>query len=212
VGQASASVENVALHEMVSQQAVTDELTGLANNRGLRDWLDREGARAGRFRHDLSLLMLDIDDFKRVNDTHGHLQGDAVLRRVGRILTLEARAVDQAARYGGEEFVVALPETDTQGAEELAERIRARIEATSIPLVEGNGEITVTASVGVASIPATASDAHDLIAAADAALYEAKRAGKNRVERAAEPDSREAGAQAQSTAAGAKGPAAAWRR
>jgi GGDEF domain-containing protein/HAMP domain-containing protein len=87
VGQASASVENVALHEMVSQQAVTDELTGLANNRGLRDWLDREAARAGRFRHDLSLLMLDINDFKRINDTHGHLQGDAVLRRVGRILS-----------------------------------------------------------------------------------------------------------------------------
>jgi diguanylate cyclase (GGDEF)-like protein len=211
VGQASASVENVALHEMVSQQAVTDELTGLANNRALRDWLDREAARAGRFRHDLSLLMLDIDDFKRVNDTYGHLQGDAVLRRIGRILTLEARAVDQPARYGGEEFVVGLPETDIQGAEELAERIRARIEATSIPLVGGNGEITVTASVGVASIPATASDAHNLVGAADAALYEAKRAGKNRVERAPEPGSPEARADGQSPASRAKGRAAARR-
>ena len=198
VGQASASVENVALHEMVSQQAVTDELTGLANNRGLRDWLDREAARAERFRHDLSLLMLDIDDFKQVNDTYGHLQGDSVLRRVGRVLTLEAREVDQPARYGGEEFVVALPETDIEGAVELAERIRTRIESSSIPLVEGNGEIRVTASVGVASIPANASNAHDVIAAADAALYEAKRAGKNRVERAGERGGAKAAAQAQS--------------
>ena len=198
VGQASASVENVALHEMVSQQAVTDELTGLANNRGLRDWLDREAARAERFRHDLSLLMLDIDDFKQVNDTYGHLQGDSVLRRVGRVLTLEAREVDQPARYGGEEFVVALPETDIEGAVELAERIRARIESSSIPLVEGNGEIRATASVGVASIPANASNAHDVIAAADAALYEAKRAGKNRVERAGERGGAKAAAQAQS--------------
>jgi diguanylate cyclase (GGDEF)-like protein len=142
--------------------------------------------------------MLDIDDFKQVNDTYGHLQGDSVLRRVGRVLTLEAREVDQPARYGGEEFVVALPETDIEGAVELAERIRARIESSSIPLVEGNGEIRVTASVGVASIPANASNAHDVIAAADAALYEAKRAGKNRVERAGERGGAKAAAQAQS--------------
>jgi diguanylate cyclase (GGDEF)-like protein len=212
VGQASASVENVALHEMVSQQAVTDDLTGLANNRALRDWLAREGARAERFRHDLSLLMLDIDDFKQVNDTYGHLQGDAVLRMVGEILESEARAVDQPARYGGEEFVIALPETDTEGAAGLAERIRSRIAAERIPRVDGDGAIHVTASIGVASIPATARDARELISVADAALYEAKRAGKDRVA-AAEPDAAEMPAdQAREAGSAAKGPAPARRR
>ena len=86
VSQASSSVENVALHEMVSEQAVTDELTGLANNRAFRDVMDKEAARARRFSHPLSLVMLDIDDFKKVNDTYGHPQGDEVLRRIGRIL------------------------------------------------------------------------------------------------------------------------------
>ena len=197
VGQASASVENVSLHEMVSQQAVTDELTGLANNRSLRDWLAREAARAQRFSHDLSLLMLDIDDFKQVNDTYGHLQGDAVLRMVGRVLESEARAVDQPARYGGEEFVIALPETDTEGAAGLAERVRSGIAAEGVPRVDGEGAIGVTASIGVASIPATARDVSELIAVADAALYEAKRAGKDRVA-VAEPDEAEkAASQAQ---------------
>jgi diguanylate cyclase (GGDEF)-like protein len=197
VGQASASVENVSLHEMVSQQAVTDELTGLANNRSLRDWLAREAARAQRFSHDLSLLMLDIDDFKQVNDTYGHLQGDAVLRMVGRVLESEARAVDQPARYGGEEFVIALPETDTEGAAGLAERVRSLIAAEGVPRVDGDGTIGVTASIGVASIPATARDVSELIAVADTALYEAKRAGKDRVA-AAEPDEAEkAASQAQ---------------
>jgi diguanylate cyclase (GGDEF)-like protein len=212
VGQASASVENVSLHEMVSQQAVTDELTGLPNNRALREWLAREAARAERFGHDLSLLMLDIDDFKQVNDTYGHLQGDAVLRMVGEVLESEARAVDQPARYGGEEFVVALPETDTEGAVGLAERIRVRIADERVARVDGDGAIQVTASVGVASIPATARDVQELIAVADAALYEAKRAGKDQVA-SAEPGVQEkAAGQAQTAASGAKGPAPARRR
>jgi diguanylate cyclase (GGDEF)-like protein len=211
VGQASASVENVSLHEMVSQQAVTDELTGLANNRALRDWLAREAARAERFSHDLSLLMLDIDDFKQVNDTYGHLQGDAVLRMIGEVLESEARAVDQPARYGGEEFVVGLPETDTEGAVGLAERIRSRIAAQGVPRVDGEGAIQVTASVGVANIPTTARDVQELIAVADAALYEAKRAGKDRVA-AVEPDAAETPAgQAQTAASTAKGQAPARR-
>ncbi len=212
VGQASASVENVSLHEMVSQQALTDELTGLPNNRALRDWLAREAARAERFSHDLSLLMLDIDDFKQVNDTFGHLQGDAVLRVVGEVLESEARAVDQPARYGGEEFVVGLPETDTEGAAGLGERIRSQIAAERVPRVDGDGTIQVTASVGVASIPATARDVQELIAVADAALYEAKRAGKDRVA-AAEPDSAEMPAdQAREAGSAAKGRAPARRR
>ena len=182
VGQASASSENVALHEQVSEQAVTDELTGLANKRALSDVLEKEAARAHRFSHDLSLLMLDIDDFKRVNDTYGHPQGDQVLRVVGDVLRAESRGVDEPARYGGEEFAVALPETGSDGAAGLAERIRAELERQSIPFLDREGSLRITASIGVASIPASARDVSSLIAAADAALYAAKRGGKNRVE------------------------------
>jgi diguanylate cyclase (GGDEF)-like protein len=125
--------------------------------------------------------MLDIDDFKQVNDTRGHLQGDEVLRMVGRVLREESRGVDEPARYGGEEFAVALPETSLSGAAELAERVRSRIESESVPGVDGQAPLKVTASIGAASMPASAENARDLIAAADAALYEAKGAGKNRV-------------------------------
>jgi diguanylate cyclase (GGDEF)-like protein len=181
VGQVSTSIENIALHELVSEQAVTDELTGLSNNRRFRELISKEAARAQRFGHDLSLIMLDIDDFKRVNDTYGHLQGDEVLRTIGAVLTSESRGVDEPARYGGEEFAVALPETGLSGAIELGERIRARISSETISRIDGSGMIRVTASLGAASIPASADSARALVAAADAALYEAKRAGKNRV-------------------------------
>ncbi len=181
VGQVSASIENIALHEQVSEQAVTDELTGLSNNRRFRELISKEAARAQRFGHELSLLMLDIDDFKRVNDTHGHLQGDEVLRTIGVALASESRGVDEPARYGGEEFAVALPETGLEGALELGERIRARIESEAIPRIDGAGTLEITASLGAASIPASADSARGLIAAADAALYDAKRSGKNRV-------------------------------
>ncbi len=181
VGQASTSVENVALHELVSVQAVTDDLTQLANKRAFRETMDKEAARAARFGHDLSLMILDIDDFKQVNDTYGHLQGDAVLKAIGRILAEESRGIDEPARYGGEEFAVALPETGSAGALELAERVRTRIAAEPVPLVEGGGRIHGTASLGVATMPGAAADVRELIAAADAALYEAKRTGKDRV-------------------------------
>ncbi|MGH2924605.1 MAG: diguanylate cyclase, partial [Solirubrobacterales bacterium] len=191
VGQVSASIENIALHELVSEQAVTDELTGLSNNRRFRELISKEAARAQRFGHELSLIMLDIDDFKRVNDTHGHLQGDEVLRAIGAVLDSESRGVDEPARYGGEEFAVALPETGLAGAIGLAERIRARIESRAVPLLDGSGTVRVTASLGAASMPGSADGARALIAAADAALYEAKRSGKNRVSGA--PEARPAG-------------------
>jgi diguanylate cyclase (GGDEF)-like protein len=181
VGQVSSSIENIALHELVSRQAVTDELTGLSNPRRFRELISKEDERAHRFGHDLSLLILDIDDFKQVNDTYGHLKGDDVLRMVGRVLDQESRGIDEPARYGGEEFAVALPETGLAGAVELGERIRSRIESESVPGVDGGGSLRVTASIGAASMPVSADGARDLIAAADAALYEAKRAGKNRV-------------------------------
>jgi diguanylate cyclase (GGDEF)-like protein len=181
VGQAAASVENIALHELVSEQAVTDDLTGLANNRAFREQIEREAARALRFGLDLSLLILDLDNFKSVNDTYGHPQGDAVLSTIGRILREESRGIDRPARYGGEEFVVALPETDAEGALELAERIRERIEAAQVELIDGGGTMAVTASIGLATLSGGEVDVRALVGAADAALYEAKRTGKNRV-------------------------------
>jgi diguanylate cyclase (GGDEF)-like protein len=186
VGQASVSVENIDLHEVVSEQAITDELTGLSNQRRFRGLIEKEAARAERFSHEVSLFILDIDDFKQVNDAYGHLQGDEVLRTVGQVLLEVSRGVDEPARYGGEEFVLVLPETGPEGGLEVAERVRARIEAAEIPLVDGSGAIRVTASVGVASMPRSAVDVRTLIAAADAALYRAKRAGKNRCELAPE--------------------------
>jgi diguanylate cyclase (GGDEF)-like protein len=181
LGRASESIENIFEHERVSEQAVTDELTGLPNNRSFRETIDREAARAERFKHQLSLIILDVDDFKQVNDRYGHLQGDEVLRTIGEILESEPRTIDEPARYGGEEFIVALPETGSDGAIELAERIRVRLEGEEIQSVDGGKPLRVTASFGTATMPAAAANVHDLFEAADEALYEAKRQGKNRV-------------------------------
>jgi diguanylate cyclase (GGDEF)-like protein len=182
--QAAVSIENVDLHETVQQQAVTDELTGLWNKRQFHERMDTEIDRTARFGTPLGLVMIDIDNFKSVNDTYGHLQGDRVLVEVARVLHKLSRDVDLPARYGGEEMAVVLPQTDLGGAEQQAERIRAAIEGMGVRRLDGGGVLPITASFGVASLPGEAEDKSALIAAADAALYRAKRAGKNRVERA----------------------------
>jgi diguanylate cyclase (GGDEF)-like protein len=183
-GQATLSIENVDLHETIQEQAITDELTGLFNVRQFHARLANEIERAERFGSPLSLVMLDIDRFKSVNDNYGHQQGDRVLVEVARVLRRLSRDVDLPARYGGEEMAVVLPQTDLGGAEQGAERMRAAIEALQIQRLDGGGSLPITASFGVASFPAEAADKTALIAAADAALYRAKRGGRNRVERA----------------------------
>ena len=183
-GQAAVSIENVDLHELVQMQAVTDELTGLFNHRRFQEVIEAEVERAERFDQPLGLLMLDIDDFKRINDTYGHQQGDIVLREVARVLREQARQVDEPARYGGEEMAVALPQTDLEGTFLLAERVRESIEALRVVRLDGGDPLMVTASFGVAAVPESAHGTERLIAAADAALYAAKRAGKNRTVRA----------------------------
>ncbi|HZB76165.1 MAG TPA: diguanylate cyclase [Solirubrobacteraceae bacterium] len=183
--QAAISIENVGLHETIQRQAVTDELTGLFNHRRFQEVMTAEVERVRRFEQELGLIMLDIDNFKRVNDTYGHLQGDHVLREVARVLRETSREIDEPARYGGEEMAVALPQTGLEGAFEFAERVRSRIEALELPLVEGDGILRVTASFGVAALPHSAKPDKDaLVAAADAALYRAKRSGKNRTVKA----------------------------
>ena len=184
--QASVSIENVDLHETVQRQAVTDELTGLFNHRRFQEVIAVEVERAKRFEQPLGLIMLDLDDFKNVNDRYGHLQGDQVLREVGRILLDTSREIDEPARYGGEEMAVALPQTDLEGASLFAERLRARIESLEVPMVRGgDGVVRITASVGAAALPQSSGPDKDaLVQAADAALYRAKRLGKNRVVKA----------------------------
>jgi diguanylate cyclase (GGDEF)-like protein len=183
--QAAISIENVDLHETIQRQAVTDELTGLFNHRRFQEVMAAEVERTRRFGQELGLIMLDIDNFKRVNDTYGHLQGDLVLREVARVLRESSREIDEPARYGGEEMAVALPQTGLQGAYDFAERVRQRIEALHLPLLEGDGTLRVTASFGAASLPHSAKvDKDALVAAADAALYRAKRSGKNRTVKA----------------------------
>jgi diguanylate cyclase (GGDEF)-like protein len=183
-GQAAVSIENADLHETVQRQAVTDELTGLANVRDFQATLDRELERSRRFQSPLGLVMLDLDDFKKINDTHGHQQGDEVLVAVANVLRTLSRDIDQPVRYGGEELCVVAAQTDAGGATQFAERMREAIERLRIQRIDGRGELRITASFGVAAVPENANDRASLIAAADAALYRAKRAGKNRVERA----------------------------
>jgi diguanylate cyclase (GGDEF)-like protein len=182
--QAAVSIENVGLHETVERQAVTDELTGLFNRRRFQEAMATEVERSKRFGQPVGLVLLDLDDFKAVNDTYGHQQGDLVLREVARVLRETSREIDEPARYGGEELAVVLPGTDLEGAYNLAERVRAGIEELALPLLDGDGNLRVTASFGVATLPGSADDMRDLVAAADEALYRAKRAGKNRTVRA----------------------------
>jgi diguanylate cyclase (GGDEF)-like protein len=182
-GQAAVSVENADLHETVQRQAVTDELTGLSNLRSFEDSLASEIERSRRFNQPVSLVMLDLDDFKAINDSYGHQQGDIVLSKVANVLRDLSRDIDEPARYGGEEMAVILPQTDLEGAELAAERMRSAIEALQIERIDGEEPLGVTASFGVASLPECAKDKDALIAEADAALYRAKRGGKNAVSR-----------------------------
>lgn len=163
------------------EAAFTDHLTGLANRRRFERQLEREITRTLRYRHPFSLLLIDIDHFKGVNDRFGHEAGDEALRYVANVLQAGTRGIDTASRVGGEEFAVILTETGYERAVEVAERLRQTIRDSEIP---GVGQIT--ASVGVAESPRSGVAGHELYSAADMALYEAKRQGRDRVVCAAE--------------------------
>jgi diguanylate cyclase (GGDEF)-like protein len=182
--QTAVSLENVDLHRRIQRQAITDELTGLSNVRHFHELLDQEIERAQRFDNHIGLVMVDIDNFKSVNDTYGHPQGDLVLKEVARVLKEQSRDIDFPARYGGEEMTVILPQTDIAGAAMLAERMREAVEQLEVKRLDGQGVLKLTASFGVAALPGSATEKRYLIAVADEALYVAKHAGKNRVERA----------------------------
>jgi diguanylate cyclase (GGDEF)-like protein len=176
--QAEIALENAHLHRLVQQQALTDDLTSLPNRRRFMSEFRREAQRADRSGTALSVIVLDIDDFKQVNDTWGHETGDLVLRGLAEALAAATRSVDLAARLGGEEFAVLLPTTDAEGAVGVAERIQRDLAEFSVPVRDG--VVQVTASFGISSFPDLAPLA-ELLNDADRCLYEAKRAGKNRI-------------------------------
>ncbi len=164
----------------LQRQAITDGLTGLLNHRGFHDQLKREWHRAQRHNHPLALVLFDIDDFKQINDTHGHHAGDQALKTVATVLHEQSRVEDAAARIGGDEFALIAPDNDLALAAELADRLREQITAQISTL-----GISSTVSAGVSDIRTTAP--HDLLAAADAALYNAKNRGRNLTATAVRP-------------------------
>ena len=183
--QTTVALDNVELHREVQRQAVTDELTGLTNHGRFQEVLSSEMEQVRRYHYPVGLIMIDLDNFKKINDTYGHPQGDQVLKRVARVLTETSREADSAARYGGEEMALILPHTDLEGSYAIAERVRTAIEALEVPMVDGSGVLRVTASLGVGVT--TDGYKEPLISETDAALYRAKHGGKNRTERAGTP-------------------------
>jgi diguanylate cyclase (GGDEF)-like protein len=174
---AAIALDNASLFHNIQQLAITDSLTGLFNRRQLFDLGNREFLRARRFNRPLSVLMLDIDHFKRVNDRYGHAVGDRVLVRLAQIMRQITREIDIAGRYGGEEFILVLPETDAAGATEIANRlldqIRLAFQAGELP--------SITVSIGVATLQPGTVDFSYLVHTADLAMYAAKNAGRNRI-------------------------------
>lgn len=165
--------------EALRRLATRDQLTGLLNRREFDRILEEEQERAARFGHTLALVMVDIDHFKKINDTHGHPTGDAVLRETARRLATQVRSVDRVARYGGEEFGIILMQSDLAAAMDVAQRICATVAREAVVAGE-TLTLDVTVSAGVAVLPDHAKNAAGLVAAADKALYAAKAAGRNR--------------------------------
>jgi diguanylate cyclase (GGDEF)-like protein len=167
-------------HAQLELLACQDSLTGILNRREFERLFSIEFSRASRFEHNLSLVMIDLDHFKQINDTHGHLAGDKVLQIFATLVKGAVRDIDRFARYGGEEFILILPEADREGAHVLAERIRTLVENTNFA-EEGAEPVHVTISAGIASFPKNGLSENEMIDSADKALYQAKHDGRNRV-------------------------------
>jgi diguanylate cyclase (GGDEF)-like protein len=196
-GQAAIAVDNVRQHDEAKRLSHTDPLTGLYNYRHLKDLLRREAHRAARFGHSLTVLVMDLDRFKEVNDTYGHAAGDAILVEFARRVGVEIRGVDLAFRYGGEEFVLLLPETDALGGVTVAQRLGSAVRDTPVTApgghaseIDGAVDVRITVSIGVAVYPDHGTSGDKVLEAADDALYAAKAAGRDTF-RLAEPPRRE---------------------
>lgn len=176
---AATAIHNAQLHGEVQKQAITDTLTGLYNRRGFIEFGRREVERAIRFVRPLTALMLDLDNFKDINDHYGHLFGDKVLIGVTQRWSQELRQIDLLGRYGGDEFIILLPETNLESAVQVAERLRQKVSQMGFPI--GPSNVRLTMSVGVSALDEATLDLETLVQKADHALYEAKRAGRNQV-------------------------------
>jgi diguanylate cyclase (GGDEF)-like protein len=179
--QAALAIANARLYQQTLELSFTDSLTGVANRRQLFLRLEQEFSRSVRFGDPLSLLMIDLDLFKQINDRHGHTVGDGVLRGVALALRRNVRKIDVVARYGGEEFCIVLPRVGKPEALEVAEKLRRAVSAAALPGPEGKGPLRVTISIGVATLGIDADDVGSLVEKADVALYEAKRLGRDQV-------------------------------
>jgi diguanylate cyclase (GGDEF)-like protein len=175
------AVENSELYKLTRRLAITDELTGLFNYRYLLERSEDEIGRAKRFGRSLSLLMIDADEFKVYNDTHGHVAGDVALAELAQTMREAVRDIDIVCRYGGEEFAILLPETDGEGAFVVAEKVREAVAAHAFQNGDGQRTEQLTVSIGLSTYPGTAADREDLLRRADDALYVVKRSGRNRV-------------------------------
>ena len=180
-GELVVAVENSQLYKLTKRLSITDELTGMFNYRYLQQRLDDEIERARRYSRSLSMLMIDVDDFKGFNDTHGHIAGDVALSELGDVMRSSVREIDIVCRYGGEEFSVILPETDAEGAFVVAEKIRESIATHLFADADGSRIVHVTVSIGLATFPGSAVDKESLLRQADDALYQAKHLGRDRV-------------------------------
>ncbi len=180
LNQVSMVVDNSMLHRNICDLARTDGLTGLLNHRTFMEKLAEEYKRLDREPRPFSILLMDIDKFKNVNDKYGHPVGDVAIKTVSKVLKETARGSDFVARYGGEEFAVGMVDTDSKGAEQMGERIRSILEKTLVTRVP-DGELRVTVSIGVSTFPSDTTNRADLVTMADDALYHAKRTGRNRV-------------------------------
>ncbi|KAF0220733.1 MAG: diguanylate [Geobacteraceae bacterium] len=178
---AAMAIYNAKLHNKTRLMAITDSLTGLHNQRYFLQISSQEIGRAKRYLKPLSIIMMDVDDFKKFNDTHGHFNGDQVLVAIGEIITRTLRRADFAFRYGGEEFILLLPETGLECALQVAERLRETVANETAGVLREIAGQGVTVSVGVASYPANGDGMDDLFRVVDKLLYKAKETGKNRV-------------------------------
>jgi diguanylate cyclase (GGDEF)-like protein len=180
VDQASLAVERVMMHQKLEELAVTDDLTNLFNTRYLTRSIEAEIQRSKRYRTSVAVIFMDLDHFKDVNDTHGHLVGSKLLVEIGELLINQLRAIDVVARYGGDEFVIVLPQTTLKSAITSAERIREAMEMNTFLVPEGYN-LTVTASFGVAAYPETARSKEELLRLADESMYSVKKRARNGV-------------------------------
>jgi diguanylate cyclase (GGDEF)-like protein len=186
------AIDNSLLHKKTEELTIIDALTEIYNYRYFREKLLGELRRADRYRHKLSVLMLDLDHFKEINDQHGHQTGNIILREVSNIMKECIRDIDIVARYGGEEFVVILPQTDEEDARIIAERIRETVERCFFPNSRSQREVRLTVSLGVATYPEGVHTIEQLLEKVDKALYRAKTEGRNRVFIAEKPRRRTA--------------------